>query len=177
MTLPVATEIPMIETERTLLRAHRLEDLDAYAQMWTDPGVIRFTSGKPLTREEAWIRLLRYAGHWRLLGFGLWAIEDRQTGRFLGEAGFHDLKRDITPSIEGTPEAGWVLVPDAHGKGLATEIMMAAHQWSDAHFSAAKTVCIIDPENTGSLRVAKKCGYEETVRTSYKGSELIMFER
>jgi RimJ/RimL family protein N-acetyltransferase len=177
MTLPVTTEIPVIETKRAILRGHRIEDLDAYAAMWTEPDVVRFTIGKPITRGEAWIRLLRYAGHWRLLGFGLWAVEDRQTGRFLGEAGFHDLKRDIVPSIEGTPEAGWALVPDAQGKGLATEIMSAAHRWSDAHFGGARTVCIIDPQNSGSIRVAEKCGYREVLRTSYKGSETILFER
>lgn len=172
-----SVKVPVIETERAILRGHKVEDLDAYAAIWTDPDVVRFTIGKPLSRDEAWIRLLRYAGHWQLLGFGLWAIEDKETGQLLGEAGFHDLKRDIVPSIEGIPEAGWVLVPAAHGKGLATEIMTAAHRWSDKHFGGTKTVCIIDPENSGSIRVAEKCGYREAFRTSYKGSKTILFER
>ena len=81
------------------------------AAMWADAGVTRFISGRPFTREECWARLLRYAGLWPTLGFGYWAIEDKAEGRFLGEAGFADFKRDMTPSIEGLPEAGWVLAP------------------------------------------------------------------
>ena len=114
---------PTIETERTILRPHRLDDFDAYAAMWADPVVTRFIGGKPRTREESWIRFLRHPGMWSLLGYGFWAIEEKASGRFIGEAGFHDLKRDIVPSIEGMPEAGWALVPSAHGKGLASEVV------------------------------------------------------
>jgi RimJ/RimL family protein N-acetyltransferase len=63
-------DVPVIETQRLILRGHRLEDFDALAAMWADPHVARFIGGKPATQEESWARLLRYAGHWRLLGFG-----------------------------------------------------------------------------------------------------------
>ncbi|MEP9398782.1 GNAT family N-acetyltransferase [Mesorhizobium sp. KR2-14] len=171
------SEISVVETPRTILRGHRQSDFEAYAAMWADPVVTRFIGGRPMTGEEAWVRLLRYVGHWQVLGFGLWAIEDKATGEFLGEAGFHDLKRDIEPSIAGVPEAGWVLVPSAHGKGLASEIVGAMHEWGDRHFRGARTVCIIDPGNGGSIRVAEKCGYREVTRTTYKGSPTILFER
>jgi RimJ/RimL family protein N-acetyltransferase len=50
--MPVAIDIPVIETPRTILRAHRLDDFDAYAAMWADPVVTRFIAGgKPRTRE------------------------------------------------------------------------------------------------------------------------------
>ena len=65
---------------------------------------------------------------WRHMGFGFWAIEEKATGRFIGEAGFHELRRDIEPSIEGTLEAGWGFVTDAHGKGFATEAVGACHR-------------------------------------------------
>jgi RimJ/RimL family protein N-acetyltransferase len=51
------------------------------------------------------------------------------------------------------------------------------HGWGDARFNGAKTVCIVDPDNTGSVNVALKCGYREITRTSYKGSPTILFER
>ena len=61
MNNPQATVAPVIETQRTILRAHRLEDFDAYAAMWADPVVTRFIGGKPRTREESWMRFLRHA--------------------------------------------------------------------------------------------------------------------
>ena len=73
--------VPVIETERLVLRAHRLDDFDAYAVMWADPVVTRFIGGKPRTREESWIRFLRHPGMWSMLGFGFWAIEEKASGR------------------------------------------------------------------------------------------------
>ncbi|MBZ9996862.1 GNAT family N-acetyltransferase [Mesorhizobium sp. BH1-1-4] len=177
MSTTQAVIAPVIETPRTILRAHRLGDFDAYVTMWADPVVTRFIGGKPRTREESWMRFLRHAGLWSLLGYGFWAIEEKATGRFVGEAGFHDLKRDIEPSIEGTPEAGWALAPSVHGTGLATEVVGRVLAWGEETFGRSRTVCIIDPENAASLNVATKCGYREVVRTLYHDAPMILLER
>ncbi|MEO5326314.1 GNAT family N-acetyltransferase [Mesorhizobium sp. CC13] len=167
-------DIPVIETERAILRPHRLDDFETYAEMWADPVVTRFIA-KPRTREESWQRFLRHAGSWSLIGYGFWAVEEKATGRFVGEGGFHDLKRDLVPSIEGTPEAGWGFVADMHGKGLASEVVGGFVKWADGRF--ARTVCIIDPGNSASLRVAEKNGYREIGRTAYHGNPTILLER
>jgi RimJ/RimL family protein N-acetyltransferase len=60
------------------------------------------------------------------LSYGYWAVEEKTSGRYVGELGFADFKRDIVPSIEGMPELGWALVPQFHGKGYATEALRAA---------------------------------------------------
>jgi RimJ/RimL family protein N-acetyltransferase len=169
--------VPVLETERLLLRAHRIADFDASAAMWGDPVVTRYIGGKPSTREDVWSRLLRYAGHWPLLGYGYWAIEDKSFGRFIGEAGFADFKRDITPPLGDDPEIGWALTPAAHGKGYATEIVTALVEWGDANLSSKRTVCLIHPDNSPSIYVAKKCGYKEFARTTYKGQPTILFRR
>ena len=114
ITLPKGA-IPILETERMRLRPHRLQDLDACVAMWADPIVTRHIGGKPFTREETWSKIMRYAGHWALMGFGYWAAEDKATGAYLGEGGFAEFRRDVRPSIEGMPEVGWALVPSAHG--------------------------------------------------------------
>src|SRR5262252_3783228 len=121
--------IPEIVTDRLRLRAHRMEDFPASAAMWADRGVTRFIGGRPFSKEEAWARFLRYAGHWSHMGFGYWAVEERSAGGFVGEVGFADFKREIEPSIRDIPELGWVLTPRVHGRGYATEAVLAALEW------------------------------------------------
>ena len=169
--------VPVLETERLRLRGHRLDDFAPAAAMWGDPIVTRYIGGKPFSKENVWSKILRYVGHWSLLGFGYWVIEERASGRFVGEAGFADFERDMTPSLDGTPETGWVLCPWAHGKGFATEAVRAAIAWGDDRFQGASTVCLIDPENVASIRVAVKCGYREAERGTYKDEPTLLFRR
>jgi RimJ/RimL family protein N-acetyltransferase len=176
-TFPSALSVPILETERLKLRGHRLEDFECCAAMWADPGVTRYIGGKPLTEEESWARLLRYAGHWALMGFGYWVAEEKATGSFVGEVGFADYKRDLTPSLKGVPEIGWVLASSAHGRGYATEAVRAAVEWGDRNFHTDRTACIIAPENLASIRVAEKCGYRKSQVATYKGHPTLMFVR
>jgi RimJ/RimL family protein N-acetyltransferase len=171
------TTVPTIETERTILRGHRPADLADYTALWADPVVTRFIGGKPRTREDCWSRILRYAGMWQLVGFGMWLVEEKATNRLIGEAGFHELKRDIEPAFEGTPEAGWVLAPVVHGKGIASEVVRRMHEWAAGRAGFDKTVCIIAPENAASLALAQKADYRERLRTTYHGEQVILLER
>lgn len=173
----MSSSAPSIQTPRLLLRAHGPADLADCAAMWALPEVVKHIGGRPFTEEEVWGRVLRYVGHWAALGFGYWAIVDQASGRFVGEAGFADFKRDLKPSLDGAPEIGWALCPWAHGQGYATEAVRAAVAWGDAAFGARRTVCLIGPENAASIRVAHKCGYAEVLRTTYKGEPTLLFER
>ena len=103
--------VPTIETERLILRPYRRDDFTPYAALFADPEVTRFIGGVPFSREQAWTRFLRQVGMWHYFGFGFLALQDRETGQFIGEAGFHDVHRSITPSLEGTMETGWALSP------------------------------------------------------------------
>ena len=173
----LSVDIPVLETARLRLRGHRLEDFSDSARMWADPVVTRYIRSTPFTPEETWSRLLRYIGHWALQGFGYWAIEEKATGNFTGEVGFADYRRDITPSLAGIPEIGWVLASQAHGKGFATEAVRAVIEWGDSQLAQKKTACIIAPENGASVRVAEKCGYREAQRTTYHGNPTVIYMR
>lgn len=165
---------PILVTDRLRLRGHALADFEAEYAMWSDPQVTRFITGKASTEAESWTRMLRYVGHWELLDYGYWAITDKTSGLFLGELGFADFKRDLTPALT-TPEIGWGLTSPAHGKGYATEAVRAVTAWADQRW--ARTSCIISPTNTPSLRIADKCGYREHARTTFAGEPTILFER
>lgn len=166
-----------IETPRLVLRRHRQEDFEPYAAMWADQDVVRYIGGVGLSREQAWTRFLRQAGVWHVMGFGFFAIEEKTTGAFIGEAGFHELRRDLEPSIEGTLETGWGLMPRAQGKGYASEAVAAALAWAARRFAAMRTTCIIEPENVASTGVAAKLGFREFARTRYHGRPIVLFER
>ncbi len=72
-----------LQTPRLILRPFRPEDLDEYAEMCADAEVMRYLSptGEALSREESWRQMAMILGHWQLRGFGMWAAEERSTGR------------------------------------------------------------------------------------------------
>jgi len=170
-------DIPVLESPRLRLRGLALADFGAFAAMWREPEVVRFIGGVPLARDEAWSRFMRQMGMWRYLGFGTFAIEMKATGSFAGVAGFHDLHRDITPSLDDTLEAGWVLSTAVHGQGIAEEAMGAALAWADHAHGGKRMTCIIRPDHLASLHIAAKLGFSEFARTNYGGSPIVVLER
>jgi RimJ/RimL family protein N-acetyltransferase len=176
-TIRQSVEVPILETERLRLRGHRTGDFDACCALWAETEVVRHTTGKVQSREEVWWRVLRYIGHWALMGYGFWALEEKASGKFIGEVGFADFKREINPSLGDAPESGWILGSAFHGKGYATEAMRAVIAWGDEHFGAVRTACLIQPDNAASLRVAEKLGYREYARSTYRENEVLMLER
>jgi RimJ/RimL family protein N-acetyltransferase len=164
-------------SERLTLDLPTVADFDECAAMYSDAGVVRYIGGRPFTREESWARLLRHVGHWQLMGFGFWVVRERIGGRYVGEVGFAEFRRDLEPGFEGTPEMGWVLSPDAQGKGYAAEAANAGLGWFDRQIGKGRTVCMIDPENAASLRVAAKCSYSAFATSMYRNSPVILLER
>lgn len=171
------TAVPVLETARLRLRAHRADDYAGCMAIWSDPDVTRYIGGRAFTAEEVWRRLLQYAGLWTLLGYGFWAVEEKASGRYIGDIGFADLKRDLQPSLEGMLEFGWVLAPSAHGHGYASEAVAAALAWAQERLPALPAVCIIAPENLPSIRVAEKAGFQRWQETTYHGSPTLVFRR
>jgi RimJ/RimL family protein N-acetyltransferase len=178
------SEIPTLCTARLRLCPHRREDFAAACALWSDPYVTRFVGGRPFTREEVWARLLRYTGSWHWLGFGYWAVKETSTGRFVGELGYAQNEREFEPPLTlldpaglPMPELGWVLAPQVHGKGYATEAVRAALAWGDVNVAASRAFCIIHPDHAASIRVAEKCGFLEFSRPFYQTEPTILFTR
>ncbi|MDQ2893609.1 MAG: GNAT family N-acetyltransferase [Pseudomonadota bacterium] len=166
---------PILVTDRLTLRAHRVDDLDDCIALWAEPAVYRYIGGKPQSREEVWQRVLRYIGHWRAIGFGYWIAHETATGRLVGELGVIDTRRDTVPTFEGTPEGGWALAGWAHGQGFAREALDAIFGWTDPQI--ARTMCIIDPANAASIRLAERLGYRFLNRGTYRDAPTNLYER
>ena len=167
---------PDLVTDRLHLTGHRLDDMADCLALWSDPDVTRFIGGKPFSESEVWARLLRYVGHWALMGFGYWVVRARSDRRFLGEVGIADARRPITPAFGTTPEAGWAFLPSAQGQGFAREAVGALTHWCDQQ-GMARTVCMIDPSNHASLRLADALGYRRYAETPYQDAPVILLER
>jgi RimJ/RimL family protein N-acetyltransferase len=168
---------PTLRTQRLTLRAHTRADHAASLAMWSDAEVVRHMGGAPLGAEDVWRRMLAYSGMWSMLGSGYWLIEETASGRFVGEAGVTEFRRGLGPRFDGPPESGWTLLPSAQGRGYAFEAVSAILAWCEATMGAARTVCIIAPENAPSLRLAARLGYREFERAPYRGNDSVLLER
>ncbi len=168
--------VPVLETGLLRLRGHRLSDLEACLALWSHPDVTRFIGGRPVTPEEIWLRLMRYAGHWALLGHGYWVITLAASDTVIGEVGLTDFLRDLTPSLAGKLELGWVLDPHYQGRGLAQQAVQAVLGYATTAWPDMDRVCMIDPDNTASIRLAQRCGFKPYAETTYKTAPVILFE-
>ncbi|MDE2444609.1 MAG: GNAT family N-acetyltransferase [Alphaproteobacteria bacterium] len=174
---PNPAAAPVIETQRLRLRGHHLNDFEQLHANWSDPMVYKFTSGRASTREESWNRLMRYFGYWPALGFGFWVLEEKHSGKMLGEIGMAEFHRDIAEVPDGFPEFGWVLGTAAHGKGYASEALTAIMAWADATLKAPSTFCIIDPKNIASQKLAQKFGFMQIAECLYHDMPSLVFRR
>jgi RimJ/RimL family protein N-acetyltransferase len=173
----VIREAPRIETDRLVLRALRVDDLEPLWAIWSNPEVVRYLGGNPLGREETWRRTLAACGQWPVEGFGYWIVELKADGRTVGQLGFADFKREMEPSLEGLPELGYVFDTSVQGQGLAFEGCKAAMDWAEAELRAASYPAIISPENAPSIRLAEKLGFVREPDTSYRGAPIALFRR
>jgi RimJ/RimL family protein N-acetyltransferase len=148
-----------LETRRLILRLFTERDFDPYAEMCADTEVMRYLGGRPLTLGESWRQVATMLGHWQLLGYGMWALEERQTGAFVGRVGFID-----PPGWPGF-ELGWALARPFWGQGLAFEAAQAALEHAFQSLGRDHVISLIHPGNTRSLGLAKRLGeqFERTV--------------
>ena len=151
---PSLIEAPdLLETERLLLRQFLETDVDLYARICADPEVMRYIGdGSTQTREQTWRSVAAALGHWVLRGYGMYAVEEKSTGTFIGRIGLSN--------PEGWPglEAGWLLGRPHWGHGYATEGAKAVVRMAYESVGATHLISLIKPENLASIRVAEKLG-------------------
>ncbi len=160
-----------LETPRLKLRKFRASDHDAYAGMSADAEVMRHIgAGVPLTRIESWRSIAAMLGHWQLLGYGMWAVESKETGEFLGRVGFLD-----PPGWPGF-ELGWVLARAHWGRGYAPEAASVALAYAFDKLGRSRVISLIRPDNTRSVRVAEKLGERLVGEVELSGSKALIYE-
>ena len=187
-----AARSTVIETARLALRPLTLDDVDALADLYQDPDVRRYFPEGTLNREEtrdevAWIIDVYYAR----FGFGLWATILKETGELIGRCGLlpwtavpepdgglriqHVAERP--PEPEGSRlevELAYLLAKEHWGKGLGTEAARAVVGFASERLHLPRLICLFDPENVASRRVAEKVGmtFERMVTIDGEASPL-----
>ena len=171
---PVA---PRIETERLVLRPLRADDFDDIHRIWSDPENVVFVGGHPSTLNQSWRRVVTSAGYWPILGYGYWALDEIASGKFIGLVGFADFKRDEPAGFSGDPEIGYVIDKAFHGKGYGREAMTACMNWMDETHGRSRTICMIEPGNIASIRIAERLGYKTYGEGEIGGVKVLLMER
>src|SRR4051812_26807862 len=161
-------------TERLTLRPLQLEDADVLARLYADPYVRRYFPEGTLTRHETTEELEWFIDVYdRRYGLGLWATLDEETGEFIGRCGLIPWRllpsradhvaltsADEEPDDDATyeVEVAYLLAKEHWGRGFATEAARAIVAYALDHVSSSRLICLIDPENAPSRRVAAKIG-------------------
>ena len=174
---PVAGSIPEITTDRLVLRGFAGGDYQPFLAMMAEPNVFEHIGGKPLDDEEGMRRLCMYAGLFPIQGAGMWAVEDRASGRLVGQVGLFNLNRNLDPHPPGRFEMGWIFATECHGRGLAREACEAALGWLGENFGPTPLFAIIAPGNAASMKLAERLGFERTADAAYKGETLTCWQR
>ena len=140
-----------LETPRLILRPPRLDDLDPWSAMMADEETARYIGGTA-ERPICWRQLMTVIGSWYAHGFGMFAVIEKPSGRWLGRVG--------PWQPEGWPgtEIGWSLIRDCWGKGYAGEAAAATTDWAIDTLGWTDIIHSIAPENVASQRVAQKLG-------------------
>ncbi|GIF22134.1 RimJ/RimL family protein N-acetyltransferase [Actinoplanes tereljensis] len=159
-----------VETERLVLRGWRDEDLEPLAAMNADPEVMRYImDGSVASRERSANGLRKMVRDWEERGFGLFAVEVRESGEMIGWAGLS--VPAFLPEVLPAVEIGWRLARHAWGQGYATEAATAALEFGFAECGLERVVSIRHLDNVRSGRVMAKLGLTHQFDTVVPGHE------
>jgi RimJ/RimL family protein N-acetyltransferase len=160
--------IPVLETQRLLMRGWRESDLDVYASIYADEDTARYIGGA-CPREEAWRRMTYVAGNWLIRGFGFFALVEKASGECIGWCGPY--------YPEGWPdrEIGWTLVPSARGKGFAAEAARRALDFAYRDLGWTSAISFIALSNSASIAVAHRLRASLESTRIYRGFESGVF--
>jgi len=141
--------IPVIETDRLILRAPVIEDFQDFAALLMGPQ--GKTYGDPKTREEAWQIFLQVTGTWYLRGHGTWVITSKN-GETLGL-----VQLGAEPGDEA-PELGYILTEAAQGHGYATEAARAVRDHAMGAMHLDPVYSYVASNNAASQAVIRRLG-------------------
>jgi ribosomal-protein-alanine N-acetyltransferase len=160
-----------LETPRLRMRPYRPDDFENFYLLGSDPDVMRYISnGVPRTREEAAGVFPKLVDHWNEHGFGVWVLEDRATGQYLGRCGLRFL-----PEGTGEIELLYTLMRHAWGRGIGTEAARESLRFAFDVLKLRRVIAIAEPANRASWRIMEKLGMKREKQAPYKGVDVVWY--
>jgi len=145
---------------------------EALTHAFADPAVMN-TLGGVRPPEAAQKFIGRTRAHWRDAGFGLWFLRDMRDGAFAGWAGLRRCEADG----ERTVELAYALTPKLRCKGHATRVGQAALQLAFDNLGLPEVVAFTTPQNTHSLAVIDRLGFEHDRPFEHAGRPHVLYRR
>lgn len=146
-----------IDTERLLLRRWKGKDHAPFAAICGDPEVMRYIgNGSTRTAAQASRTIESFETEWDERGFGLFAVESKETGHLLGFAGLS--WPDFLPEVHPSVEIGWRFSKLSWGKGYASEAASAALSHGVNKLGINDIVSIYQVGNRASVHIMQKLG-------------------
>lgn len=158
-----------LETDRLILRWFREDDFPAYLKMAQDPEVMKFLTGAPQPEFEAWKNMAAHIGHWHFRGYGVWAVEEKATGKLAGRIGL------MNPAGWPGFECGWTLARESWGKGYATEGARRVLEYAFTELDRDHVISCIAPANINSIKVAERLGEKVEGETELLGKQVLIY--
>ncbi len=156
--------IPVLESERLILRRWRESDFQPFAAIYASEEDARYIGGVH-TRADAWRRMAFYLGHWVLRGYGIWVLEDKASGAFAGWSGLY------FPEAHPGGEVSRTLMPEMRGRGLAEEAGRRAGAFAYETLGWDSAISLVNVDNTPSIRVAERLGATFESVVHFRGSD------
>jgi RimJ/RimL family protein N-acetyltransferase len=159
-------EFDRLDTERLLMRRWRESDREPFARLNGDPETLVFFPST-LTRQESDALVDRIEARFAEHGYGLWALEVRQSGQFIGFTGLSPLPASVPNG--GGMEIGWRLARHAWHQGYATEAARAARDAAFGGIGLRELWSMTAVRNTPSQAVMRRIGMTEATRFEHPG--------
>ena len=141
----------LLRTARLGMRQYTLADVEQLREIFADPYAAQFYPA--LQETEALERWIKWSmNNYQTYGFGLWALELLDTGRFIGDAGVTYQMVEEKKLLE----IGYHIHPLCRGLGYATEAAHACMEYCLVNLDADFVCSIVHPANIASIKVASR---------------------
>ncbi|MRH44602.1 GNAT family N-acetyltransferase [Aquibacillus halophilus] len=157
-------------TNRLSFRKMHEGDVGFLLRIFSDPIAMKYYPS--VKNKEETVRWINWTlDNYRKFGVGLFIVEDRITGDFLGQCGLVPQKIDGEVKME----IGYLFVRDHWGNGYATEAAKACKHYGLEKLKVPTLVSLIDPLNVASIKVSEKIGMERKSTVQRKGKLLWVY--
>ncbi|MGX7893884.1 GNAT family N-acetyltransferase [Tsuneonella sp. HG222] len=168
--------LPVLTTDRLELRGPTKDDSAPMHAIVSNAQTGRFL-GPPRSFHDHASRFLSGAGSWLLHGYGPFMVRLRGREELIGNCGLFHSYRGLGEDFDDNAEAGWIIAAEHNGQGIASEAMTAVFDWFDRTHGPRRSVCMLSPNNTPSVRVARKLGFTPLRETEFNGEPVALLER